>query len=216
MEQSVVHVVRHGQVHNPTGVLYGRLEGFGLSEVGQRMAQRLGEHFAEADLVHLVSSPLQRAQETMAPIAAAHPHLEVTIDERVIEAANFFEGKSFGANNEILFRPSSWWALRNPLRPSWGEPYVSILSRMQAAISEAAARSVGAEAVIVSHELPIWMARSAAIGRPLVHDPRRREARLASVTSFTFLQGRLVRVDYAEPCADLVPPKKSKKFRPGA
>lgn len=216
MEQSVVHVVRHGQVHNPTGVLYGRLEGYGLSEIGQRMAQRLGEYFAEAELVHLVSSPLQRARETMAPIAAGHPQLDVVIDERVIEAENVFEGKSFGLNNEILFKPSSWWAMRNPLRPSWGEPYTSILARMKAAISEAAAHSVGAEAVIVSHELPIWMARSEAIGRPLVHDPRRREARLASVTTFTYLDGRLARVDYAEPCADLVPPKTSKKFRPGA
>lgn len=216
MQQSVVHVVRHGQVHNPNGVLYGRLPGYGLSELGQRMAERLGEHFAEREIVHLVSSPLQRAQETMAPIAAGHSHLEVTIDERVIEAANFFEGKSFGANNEILFQPSSWWAMRNPLRPSWGEPYTSIVERMKAAIGEAAARSVGGEAVIVSHELPIWMARSSASGRSLVHDPRRREARLASVTTFTYVEGRLARVDYTEPCADLVPVKTSKKFRPGA
>lgn len=216
MEQSVVHVVRHGQVHNPTGVLYGRLEGFGLSELGQAMAERLGEHFAAADVRLLVSSPLQRARETMAPIAAGHPHLDIAIDERVVEAANVFEGKVFGANNEILFAPSSWWALRNPLRPSWGEPYTSIVARMKVAIGDAAARAVGGEAVIVSHELPIWMARSSAEGRSLVHDPRRREARLASVTSFTYLGGRLARVDYAEPCADLVPPKKSRKFRPGA
>ena len=92
MEPSVVHVVRHGQVHNPDGVLYGRQPGYGLSDLGRQMAERLGEYFADAPLVHLVSSPLQRAQETMAPIAARHPELEVTIDERVIEAANVFEG----------------------------------------------------------------------------------------------------------------------------
>lgn len=215
MERRVVHVVRHGQVHNPEGVLYGRTPGYGLSDLGRQMAQRLGEHFADAPLVHLVSSPLQRAAETMAPIAAGHPELEVHVDERVIEAANVFEGKSFGKRNEILLRPSSWWALRNPLRPSWGEAYTSILARMRAALADAASHAVEGEALIVSHELPIWMARSWAEGRPLVHDPRRRQARLASVTTFTYSGTRLVRVDYAEPCADLVPPK-VKKFRPGA
>ncbi|MFT4110557.1 histidine phosphatase family protein [Propionicimonas sp.] len=212
---NVVHVVRHGQVHNPEGVLYGRVPGFGLSDLGRRMAERLGEHFADAPLVYLVSSPLQRAQETMAPIAARHPDLEVHIDERVIEAANVFEGKSFGRRNEILLKPGSWWHLRNPLKPSWGEAYTSIVARMRAALEDAAAHAIGGESLIVSHELPIWMARSWAEGRSLVHDPRRRQARLASVTTFTFDGRRLVRVDYAEPCADLVPAK-VKKFRPGA
>ena len=215
MEKHVVHLVRHGQVHNPDGVLYGRADGFGLSELGQRMAERLGDHFAAAPLVHLVSSPLQRAQETIAPIAAAHPGLDVHIDDRVIEAANFFEGRSFGKRNEILLRPSSWWALRNPLRPSWGESYTSILARMRVALVDAASHAVGGEALVLSHELPIWMARSWAEGRSLVHDPRRRQARLASVTTFTFQGSHLVRVDYTEPCADLVPVK-PKKFRPGA
>lgn len=213
--EHVVHLVRHGQVHNPEGVLYGRAPGYGLSDLGRQMAERLGEYFADAPLVRLVSSPLQRAQETMAPIAARHPGLEVAIDERVIEAANVFEGRSFGRYNEILLRPSSWWAMRNPLRPSWGEPYTSILARMRAALADAASHAVGGEVLIVSHELPIWMARSWGEGRPLVHDPRRRQARLASVTTFTYHDTHLVRVDYAEPCADLVPPK-VKRFRPGA
>jgi broad specificity phosphatase PhoE len=211
----IVHLVRHGQVHNPDSVLYGRLPGFGLSELGQQMANRLGEYFAETPLVHLVSSPLQRAQETMAPIAARHPELSVNIDERVIEAANAFEGKSFGKYNQLLLRPTSWWQLRNPLRPSWGEPYPSIVARMRLALVDAAAQAVDGEALIVAHELPIWMARSWGEGRPLVHDPRKRETRLASVTTFTFDGEDLVRVDYAEPAADLVPAKR-RRFRPGA
>lgn len=213
--KSVVHLVRHGQVHNPDAVLYGRQPGFGLSELGQRMADRLGEHFADVPLDRLISSPLQRAQETIAPIAAAHPDLEVNLDERVIEAANVFEGKSFGRYNELLLRPTSWWALRNPLRPSWGESYTSIVARMRLALADAAAQVPGGQALILSHELPIWMARCDAEGRPLVHDPRRREARLASVTTFTFDDGTLVGVKYTEPAADLLPLKK-KRFRPGS
>ncbi len=215
MAPRIVHLVRHGQVYNPESVLYGRLPGYGLSDLGKQMAERLGEYFVDAPLVHLVSSPLQRAQETMAPIAAGHPELSVNIDERVIEAANKFEGKSFGKYNQLLLRPTSWWALRNPLRPSWGEPYPSIVERMRAALIDAAAKAVDGEALIVAHELPIWMARSWAEARSLVHDPRKRETRLASVTTFTFDDEDLVGVTYAEPAADLVPPKK-RHFRPGA
>ncbi|MEA4944923.1 MAG: histidine phosphatase family protein [Propionicimonas sp.] len=216
MVASVVHVVRHGQVHNPDGVLYGRLPDYHLSELGRQMAERLGEYFADADLVWLVSSPLERARETMAPIAARHPELEVHLDERVIEAANHFEGTAFTRDPAVWRRPSTWWAVRNPLRPSWGEAYTSIATRMQDAICDAAGHAEGAEAVIVAHELPIWMARRSAEGKPFPHDPRNREARLASVTSFTFDDGELASVSYAEPAGDLLPVKTSKKFRPGS
>lgn len=216
--QSVVHLVRHGQVHNPDGILYGRLPGYGLSEIGRAMAQRLGEHFADVPLTHLRCSPLQRAQETMAPIAANHPDLDIVTDERVIEAANYFEGTNFGKYNEKLLLPQNLWQLRNPMRPSWGEPYPSIVARVKAAMTEAAqAAGDGGQALIVMHELPIWISRLAAEGRSLVHDPRKRQCRLASVTSFTWIDGHIVAVDYAEPAADLVPPKKSRVlFRPGA
>lgn len=216
--QSVVHLVRHGKVQNPDGILYGRLPGFGLSEVGRAMAERLGEHFADVPLTHLRCSPLQRARETMEPIARNHPELSIVTDERVIEAANYFEGRNFGRFNQLLLLPQNLWQLRNPLRPSWGEPYTSIVARVRLALTDAAAAAGdGGQALIVMHELPIWISRLAAEGRSLVHDPRKRECRLASVTSFTLIDDRIVAVDYTEPAADLVPPKTSRfLFRPGS
>lgn len=215
-EETLVHLVRHGQVENPDGVLYGRLPGFGLSALGRRMAIRLAEHFADAPLTHLRSSPLQRARETIAPLAGMRPHLEVVDDERVIEAANKFEGMRFGADNGALRRPDMFWQMRNPFRPSWGEPYVEIVARMKDAIADAAHDAgEGGQALILSHQLPIWMARSHYEGRRLFHDPRRRECSLASVTTLTLRKGRVVRVDYAEPAADLLPPKNGRKFKVG-
>ena len=216
--QSVVHLVRHGKVQNPDAILYGRLPGFGLSEVGRAMAERLGEHFADVPLTHLRCSPLQRARETMEPIARNHPELSIVTDERVIEAANYFEGRNFGRLNQLLLLPQNLWQLRNPLRPSWGEPYTSIVARVRLALTDAAsAAGDGGQALIVMHELPIWISRLAAEGRSLVHDPRKRECRLASVTSFTLIDDRIVAVDYTEPAADLVPPKTSRfLFRPGS
>lgn len=217
---AVVHLVRHGQVHNPTGVLYGRLPDFHLSPLGVRMADRVAEAFAAVDLVHLVCSPLERAQETMAPIAARHPHLAVHTDGRVIEGGNRLEGHQVGARM-VLRHPALALAFRNPLRPSWGEPYTQIVARMKAAIRDAAERAVevggdGAQALIVSHQLPIWMARCDAEGRRLPHDPRNRQCSLCSVTTFTLVDGRVVAVGYTEPAADLVPVASPKTFVAGA
>lgn len=216
MAKAIVHLLRHGQVHNPDGILYGRLPGYHLSEIGQQMAQRMATHTAEFDLVHLRCSPLERARETMEPIQRSHDHLEVEYDDRVIEAANKLQGRVFSASASSFTDPRVWWHLRNPLQPSWGEPYTEIVTRMHAAIKDAARIAQGHEALIVSHQLPIWMARLAAEGRRLVHDPRRRECALASLTSFTVIDGHITSVSYADPCADLVPVKKSKKFVAGA
>lgn len=215
-DATIVHVMRHGQVENPGAVLYGRLPGFGLSELGQRMASRMAQYWRDVPLTHLRCSPLQRAQETMAPTAALFPALDVTTDERVIEAENKFEGMVFGKGNRALRDPKMFWHMRNPLQPSWGEPYTQIVARMRAAIADAAvAAGPGGQALVVSHQLPIWIARSDAEGRPLVHDPRRRQCTLCSVTSFTLRDGVVTAVDYAEPVAHLLPAVRGRRFKVG-
>ncbi|NGO67994.1 histidine phosphatase family protein [Streptomyces boncukensis] len=208
---TVVHVVRHGEVENPQGVLYGRLPGYHLSALGRQMAERVAEHLAERDIAHVGASPLERAQETATPIAKAHG-LDVATDGRLIEAANVFEGKTFGVGDGALRRPENWRHLRNPLRPSWGEPYVDQVVRMRGALERAKDAARGREGVLVSHQLPIWTLRSWVEGRRLWHDPRRRQCALASLTSFTFVGDRLVAFGYSEPAADLVP----SHLRPGA
>jgi broad specificity phosphatase PhoE len=212
---TIVHLLRHGLVHNPAGVLYGRLPGYHLSDLGLEMAERVAKHLADADITHLVSSPLERAQETAAP-AAKVLGLPVALDDRLIEAGNFFEGKTFGVGDGSLRRPSTWLQLRNPLRPSWGEPYKEIAARMLAALSDARDAARGHEALLVSHQLPIWTLRSAATGRRLWHDPRKRQCALASLTSFAFRGDELVSVSYEQPAHDLVPVRVSKKFVAGA
>ena len=200
---TTVHLVRHGEVFNPDRVLYGRLPGFRLSERGQAMAARLGLHFAEHDIASVTASPLQRAQETATPIAAAHG-LPLGTEPRVVEAGNSFEGRRVTRGTGSLRDPRAWPRLWNPLRPSWGEPYEHQVARMTAAVRDARDAFPGRESVLVSHQLPVWVTRLRAEGRPLAHDPRRRQCALASVTSLEFVGRRLVAVSYAEPCADLL------------
>jgi len=208
--RTVVHLLRHGEVDNPERVLYGRLPGFHLSELGRRMAERLAEHLAGCDLTHVASSPLDRALETAAPAAAKHG-LPVQTDDRLIEAANVFEGLSVGVGEGILRMPRAWRYLWNPLRPSWGEPYTEVSQRMRAAVSAAVSAARGHEALLVSHQLPIWVVRLAAEHRPFAHDPRRRQCSLASLTSLAFEDDRMVSLSYSEPAGDLLP-----GARPGA
>ncbi|MGM0928482.1 MAG: histidine phosphatase family protein [Actinomycetota bacterium] len=212
MPEAIVHLLRHGEVHNPDRVLYGRLPSFRLSELGQEMARRAADYFSErgtdgARISYLVASPLTRAQETAGPTAKALG-LDIVTDERIIEAENHFEGLADIRSH--LREPRYWRRLYNPFRPSWGEPYAAQVARMREAIADARRQAIerggpGAEAVLVSHQLPIWVTRLASEGKPLWHDPRRRQCTLASVTSLEFDGGRLSAVRYAEPCADLLP-----------
>jgi broad specificity phosphatase PhoE len=197
-EQTRVHLVRHGEVYNPDGVLYGRLPGFRLSDKGIRQAQAVADALADRDIVAVIASPLQRAQETAAPVAAAHG-LPVDTDPDLIESANFFEGKRLGPGDGAWKDPRFWWQLRNPFRPSWGEPYKQVAARMTTAVDKARARSAGHEAVCVSHQLPVWTARLSLTGKRLWHDPRARECAVGSVTSLVYDGDRLVDVLYSEP-----------------
>ena len=203
-ERTIVHLLRHGEVDNPSKVLYGRLPGYRLSELGERMAARAAEFFAPRDVVRVATSPLERARQTAAPVAEKHG-LEVAVDERLIESENIFEGHAVGVGDGVLKDPRNWRFVTNPFRPSWGEPYVRVALRMHAAAEVARELARGHEAVLVSHQLPIWVARLSAEHRHLWHDPRRRQCTLASVTSFTYEGDRMVSISYTEPAADLLP-----------
>jgi broad specificity phosphatase PhoE len=202
--ETIVHVLRHGEVYNPDGILYGRRPGYHLSALGRAMAERVADALRGREIVHVGSSPLERAQETAAPISAA-TGLPVRTDPRLIESTNVFEGQAFGVGDGALSNPKAWRHLWNPFRPSWGEPYLEVAARMRGAILDARVAAHGHEAVVVSHQLPIWVARLSAERRPFLHDPRKRQCTLASLTSFHFDDAGLVRVTFSEPAGDLIP-----------
>ena len=209
MVATTVHLLRHGEVHNPTGILYGRMPGFRLSARGEQMARVVAGHLSGADgaprrdVTVVVASPLERAQQTTTPVGEAFG-LPVGSDARLIEAANHFEGMKFGVGDGSLRHPGHWPYLRNPLKPSWGEPYTEQAARMLAAVADARDAARGHEAVLVSHQLPIWVTRLFAEKRRFLHNPRSRKCTLCSLTSFGFDGDRLVSVSYSEPAGDLI------------
>ena len=203
-----VHVMRHGEVENPNKILYGRQSGWHLSDRGRAMADLAADWSKQFNLGAIHASPLERAQETATPIASAHG-LRIETDPRLIEAANIFEGKKFELGSGVLKHPASWWHLRNPWKPSWGEPYTEQINRMLAAVFYARDKAKGKDALVVSHQLPIWILRSAIENRSFLHDPRKRICSLASVTSVHLDdEGAISGISYHEPAKDLLPKKK--------
>jgi broad specificity phosphatase PhoE len=203
MPASRLHLVRHGEVFNPEGVLYERIDGFELSETGHRMATAAASELSASgrQVARLLASPLLRTQQSAAPIAQAFG-LKIETEPRVIEPWNKFKGLKLGPK-ALLKRPSLALNLYNPSRPSWGEPFAQIANRMIDATLEAWQETPEGDVVIVSHQLPIWMLYRSSQGLRLPHDPRQRRCSLSSITSFEVIGGRLQEVSYSEPGLEL-------------
>ncbi len=201
MPADLVHLVRHGEVENPRGILYGRIEGFGLSERGHRMAELAAASRAGHDIRAVVSSPLQRTRESAAPWVARFGG-ELMVDERLIEPTNHFEG--INMRRDLPRRPDLWRHLVNPQRPSWGEPFRSVQQRMLAVIADAWASVDGGEVVLVSHQMPIVMVARTVARLPLAHNPSKRRCALSSITTLERRGDEFVEVSYTEPAAELL------------
>jgi broad specificity phosphatase PhoE len=193
--------VRHGEVENPDGVLYGRIEGFGLSARGTMMAQLAAESLAGHDIRSLAASPLQRTRESAAPWVARFG-VDLGIDERLIEPANAFEG--INMRRDLPRRPDLWRHLVNPQKPSWGEAFRSVQARMMTSIEDHWAAADGGEVVLVSHQMPIVMVARTVAGRPLAHNPSKRRCALSSITTLERRGDAFVEVSYTEPAAALL------------
>lgn len=197
-----MHLLRHGKVHNPSGILYGRLPGYHLAASGRAMAAGVAAHLKDNDITFVAASSLVRAQETATPLAEAK-RLDIVTDDRVIEAGNEFEGMKVAVGDGVLRQPRHWAKLRNPFLPSWGEPYLQIAHRMLGAIYAAVEAADGHEALIVSHQLPIVTVRRYLEGLRLWHNPTSRECSVASVTSLNFTDGVFTGLRYTEPVAHI-------------
>jgi broad specificity phosphatase PhoE len=202
-----IQFVRHGEVDNPGGVLYGRLDGFGLTDRGARMATMAAEALLGSGrpVARVLSSPLQRALESAAPVTAALK-VPLEIEPDLIEASSKLEGGQFAMKLSILAKPAAWPYLINPFRPSWGESFVSVHTRTRDVFSRLRETGTQGDVVLVGHQLPIWLMHRGATGKPLFHDPRKRRCGLSSITSFEWRDDELIEVDYREPAKALYAP----------
>ncbi len=92
-QQTTISLIRHGQVYNPGRVIYGRLPGFGLSNVGKRQVESTAEYLRLTNLAVIYSSPLLRARETADIIQQFHKDQSVMIADPINEVRFQFEGQ---------------------------------------------------------------------------------------------------------------------------
>lgn len=198
-----IHLVRHGEVYNPSGVLYGRLPNFHLSDKGKLMAQAAAEELKMQNfpVKAIFTSPLVRTQESAKPIEELFG-LDAKTDENLIEPWNVFEGRKLSVK-AVAMRPHWWWHFRNPARPAWGESFKDIINRMEEAIESASASVKTGDVVLVTHQLPIWVMHLHLAGEKLMHDPRKRRCSLSSITSLSLADGKLTEISYLEPAKNL-------------
>lgn len=202
MAQRRIHLVRHGEVDNPTGVLYGRLPGFHLTARGRESAEAAATELVAIGrpIAQVWSSPLERAMESADPIGRAFGR-SVEVREGLIEASSRLEGGRFSMDFSIFGNPAAWKYLVNPFRPSWGEPFRDVRDRMVSELDEAEVAEGEGDVVLVSHQLPIWMVHRHVSGRPLFHNPAARRCSLSSITSLVREDGTWREVGYSEPGA---------------
>ena len=90
---TTLYLMRHGHVHNPQAILYGRMPGFFLSDEGIIQARAAGAWLADKHIAAIYCSPMERAQQTAGIVSEAIGGLPVQIDERLIEVSTPYEGQ---------------------------------------------------------------------------------------------------------------------------
>ena len=188
-----IDLVRHGHVENPQRKVYGRLPGWRLSAAGRAEATATATRLRERPIVRIYTSPLERAQETAAAIAAACG-APVEIDDALVESAlgAHWEGLEWAEVRSARF-PELDAYLHRPHEVDFvDEPFDALGARMARALRTIASRHPGQEVAAVSHGDPIKAALCTLQGRPIsaLHERRVRTGGLVALE----LDGATVRV----------------------
>ncbi len=182
---TVVHFVRHGLVHNPRKVFYGRLPEFALSNEGIQQVQAAAVFFRRRPIAAIYSSPMLRAQQTAAIIQQKHQGLAVTTTELINEIYTQYEGQPIAELERID------WEFYENVKAPYESPH-DIFKRLQDFLADVRVNHLNQEVVAVSHGDIICFAMTWAKGWPIDGDSKRRFARengyptTASITTLTF------------------------------
>ncbi len=162
----LVHLVRHGEVLNPDHLVYARLDGFVLSELGRTQAAATARYLATAPVSVVLSSPLERAVATATAIAAPHGVEVATVaDLTEWRLGDRWSGHPWDAL-PTLFPGELEAYLEDPSEiPSNPEPLSSLADRWTSVVRSAVAAEPGGDIVVVAHQDPVEAGRRRLTGR---------------------------------------------------
>lgn len=144
--KTIIHLVRHGAVHNPDNLRYGRLPGWHLSAEGRSAVEQASLFFVSRTIAHIYSSPLERTQQTATLLALAFPHLAISLDDRILEVKTGVEYEGKPRTPTFVYPEKT--------RPDF-ETEEDIIVRMRQFVEEKVVQHNGQEIIAVSHGDPI-------------------------------------------------------------
>jgi broad specificity phosphatase PhoE len=157
-----VWVARHGEVHNPSNLLYGRMPRVRLTEEGRRQARAIASALPRRRLAAIYSSPLLRARRTAEIILTSHPQAErVRIASDLQEVKTGWQGEPL----EVLERID--WDFYTHPRETGDESLAAIQQRMLRWLHRVLRRHSGCDVLGVSHGDPILILVGTLRGLPL-------------------------------------------------
>lgn len=136
--------VRHGQVYNPERIVYGRLPGFPLSELGKRQAQAAAEALRDTPIAAVFSSPLLRAQQTAQILLEKRPDVPLYTSGLINEVYFFSEGQP------LMAMVSRNWDLYSDVDPAYEQP-ADIIARAREFLAQVRRDYTGQHVIAVSH-----------------------------------------------------------------
>ena len=182
---TTIHFVRHGNVHNPDKILYGRLPHFKLSELGIEQAQAAAEYFAARPITAVYSSPMLRARQTAGIIHERHPQVELLVSDHINELLTTYEGHPVAELEAIE------WEFYEHVEPPYETPF-DLISRIKAFAREICETYPNGEVVAVTHGDIVVFSMAWAKGMEISGDFKKRAAlqqdypETASITSLQF------------------------------
>lgn len=181
-----IHLIRHGYVHNPTKILYGRLPRFRLSPEGLRQAQAAANYCATRSITRIYTSPMLRARQTAAIVAQPHS-LKISQSSLLNEILTSYEGRPLADLEQID------WEFYANVQPPYETPD-DIVQRVRAFFAYTRKHHNSQEIIGVTHGDIVCFAMIWSLGLPLTGQSKRQIVELgtvgypatASITTFEF------------------------------
>ena len=141
---TLISLIRHGQVHNPGRLFYGRMPGYGLSNAGYSEAKQAARFLSKKPLTALFSSPLLRSRQTANEIATFHGSLRIKISRLLNEVNSAFEGQP------MRLIESQYGEVYASDDPKFDQPY-DIFNRSRRFIAKILRHYAGQHVAAVTH-----------------------------------------------------------------
>lgn len=147
--QTTIYFIRHGEVHNPEGILYGRLPNFGLSDAGKKEIEKTADFLKNKEISEIFSSPLLRTKQSAEIIQNILGLPELHFSELLLEVKTSYEGRKINSldklQSEIYLKPLS----------STDETIEQLVQRMQRFLNQLLKEHTDKHIAVVSHGDPI-------------------------------------------------------------